>query len=330
VIAGGPGANAASSADPGVSELRLPANAGGGPDLFAVDGAPEALERGGAAAILGALRFSAGMASAVAARARRWDRLESHWLAPCALMGLAAAPRLSHRAYAHSGDVALLERMPFGAALARVLGASALELVFVSERLRGRFARLAGRTHGIVEAPPLPRALFSGGPHPDAAARAVLGFVAPTVISVGRLVPIKGYDLLVRACAPRRAGEAPIDVVILGDGPERERLASLARRLGVPLRLPGFRPRDELARWLRSSDVYTQPSRVLANGRAEGLPVATREALAVGLPVVATDSGGLVELAAREPDITTVPAGDVGALGAALRQALRVRNVARV
>src|SRR5262249_2965207 len=152
-------------------------------------------------------------------------------------------------------------------------------------------------------------------------------------ISVGRLVPIKGYDLLVRACAPRGTGEPPIDVVILGEGPERERLLSLAGRLAGPLRLPGVRPRGEAARCLRRAGVYAQPSRLLPNGRSEGLPTGTREARAVGLPVVAADCGGLTELAARDPGVRLFRTGDALALSRELRAALRpldVINVARV
>ena len=111
------------------------------------------------------------------------------------------------------------------------------------------------------------------------------------MLAVGRLVPIKGHDRLLRACArldgPAAGGAAPdVDVVILGDGPERERLARLAAALGVRLRLPGFVARGEVARWLRAADVYVQPSIRLANGRAEGAPLATAEARAVGLPVI--------------------------------------------
>jgi glycosyltransferase involved in cell wall biosynthesis len=86
----------------------------------------------------------------------------------------------------------------------------------------------------------------------------------------------------------------PLEVVILGDGPERPRLEGLASRLGVPLRLPGFVPRVEVARWLRASDVFVQASVQLPNGRSEGAPVATAEARAVGIPVlVGSDIAGL-------------------------------------
>jgi glycosyltransferase involved in cell wall biosynthesis len=114
------------------------------------------------------------------------------------------------------------------------------------------------------------------------------------VIAVGRLVPIKGHAVLLRSCARARAAGTDAEIVILGDGPERPRLARLSRDLGVPLRLPGFVPRMEVARWLRAADVYVQPSIPLPNGRTEGAPMATAEARAVGIPVlVESDAGRL-------------------------------------
>jgi glycosyltransferase involved in cell wall biosynthesis len=320
VIAGG--AISGTTRDGRVSVTRLPATFAGATDLFAGAGAPESLERGGLPALWAAARFTTSLSAEVRARARRWDRVESHWLVPCGLAALAAAQGVPHRATAHSGDVALLERWPFGASIARLLAASGAELVFVSENLRRRFAALAGRVHGVV-------ALAAGvapagrGPALD---RARLGISRPTVIAVGRLVPIKGFDLLVRACA-RRAGETgPLSLVLVGDGPERERLRRLADRLGVPLTLAGTVPRTEVPSWLALGDIYAQPSRVLPNGRAEGMPLSTLEALASGLPAVVSDSGGLAELGGRE-GVQIVPAGDTRALAAALRVGLSACEV---
>jgi glycosyltransferase involved in cell wall biosynthesis len=307
--------------DARLSVTRLPARVAGGPDLFAGAGAPEALEGGGAGAWLAALGFSARLVAEVRARAPRWDRVESHWLAPCALAVVAGAPALPHRATAHSGDVAMLERVPLGRSFARVLAASGAHLHFVSERLRARFAALAGRPCGVVEALEVPSALFPRSPRPDPALRASLGFDGPTVVGVGRLVPIKGFDLLVRACAAAPGDRAPIRLALVGDGPEQARLRRLADALGVELTMPGRVPREEVASWLRAADLYAQPSRVLPNRRAEGLPVATLEALATGLSVVVSDSGGLAELAGRAA-VRVVPSGDVPALATALRQGL--------
>jgi glycosyltransferase involved in cell wall biosynthesis len=269
----------------------------GGSQLFYGAGAPEALEKGGTA-WLSAVRFSTALAAAARKRAEHWDGVESHWLVPCALAASASAARLPRRAYAHSGDVALLERIPFGRALARRLARDGTDLRFVSGELHDRFARLCGAPTGTVEPLAIPTSLFPRRTGTDPDLRRRLGLSAPTVLAVGRLVPIKGHDLLLRACARASAGVADLqkpEVVILGDGPERERLVRLATARGVTLRLPGFVPRAEVADWLRATDLYAQPSIRLPNGRGEGAPIATREALAIGIPVLAT--GDVVALA---------------------------------
>jgi glycosyltransferase involved in cell wall biosynthesis len=274
------------SADP-----RLAAPGDGA--LFYGAGAPEALERGGPFIWFAATRFSVALAAAVRSRARDFDLVESHWLVPSALAALAGAPGGRHRAYAHSGDVALLERIPLGRAVARHLAGTGVALHFVSEGLRARFAALAGVPGPVGTVAPLQP--FAGEWAPrvgvDVAGRRQLGLGGPTILAVGRLVPIKGHDRLLRACARLQAGGGavapePLEVVILGDGPERARLSHLADELGVQLRLPGFVPRSEVARWLRASNVYVQPSISLPNGRSEGAPFATAEAHVVGIPVL--------------------------------------------
>jgi glycosyltransferase involved in cell wall biosynthesis len=280
---------------------RVPADVPDGPPLFYGAGGPEALERGGVRAYFAAARFTAALSALAAERARssRWDRLEAHWLVPSALAAVAALPDLPLTAYAHSGDVALLERLPLGDAIARRLAAAGADLRFVTAALRERFARLAGTAVGTVEPLGAPATLFaSRGAEPDAAARRALSLRRTTVLAVGRLVPIKGHAMLLRACARLRpgstsAGAAP-EVVILGDGPERPRLVRLAAALDLPLRLPGFVPRHEVAGWLRAADVFVQPSIRLANGRTEGAPVALAEARAVGTPVLV--AGDMAEL----------------------------------
>jgi glycosyltransferase involved in cell wall biosynthesis len=320
VLAAGAGAPLGTTRDGRLTVTRLPSSFAG-VDLFADAGAPEALEAGGFAARAAAARFSVELAAAVAARAPRWTRVESHWLAPCALAAVAGAPGLPHRATAHSGDVALLERVPFGRALARQLARSGAELVFVSADLRRRFAALTGdgprgTVSAVVARARRPAPDVAGSPRPALAA------TGPVVVSVGRLVPIKGLDVLVRACARRPEDAAPLHLVLVGDGPERERLRALAAGLGVPLALVGTVPRAEVSAWLGVANIYAQPSRTLANGRAEGMPLATLEALEAALPVVVSDSGGLAELAARGPQVRVVRAGDARALGTALRAGL--------
>jgi len=323
VIAADDGAGAADGVartdlGPRVRVWRVPVQVTGGPRLFYGDGAPEALERGGGAVWAQAAAFWAGLCQRLRARAGRWAAIEAHWLVPCGLAARGCFPALPLTVHAHSGDVALLERLPAGPALARYVARGATDLLFASEDLRVRFGRLAGTVVGRVM-PRQPLGLAAAvDPARRLAARHSLRFEGPTLLSVGRLVPIKGFDVLVRAAAiAGQRGPAP-SVVILGDGPERERLGALARRLGVPLRLPGFVERQDVPRWMTAADLYVQPSRRLASGRTEGLPVATLEALSLGVPVVASATGGLSELPHPAPRLRLVPADDPAALAAAL------------
>jgi glycosyltransferase involved in cell wall biosynthesis len=293
------------------------------PSLFFASGAPEMLEKGGLSVWLQAGMFWAALCEHVRERAPTWDRIVAHWLVPSALVAREVAPWLSLTAYAHSGDVALLERIPAGAALGRLIARRTDDLIFVSADLRERFNRLTGIVAGRVARLTPIRTTRAQGSRTQSAvhrreARSALGVSRWTLLSVGRLVPIKGFDILLRAVAKaatqRRAGDSDLmtTVVILGDGPERPRLATLARRNDIDLRLPGFVARTEVARWMLAADLYVQPSRQLPTGRTEGLPIATLEAINAGLPVIASDSGGLGELAGC--GVRIVPPDNVSAL----------------
>jgi len=336
VIAAGDGAAGATTVrEEDVTVTRIGTGAWPrGRSLFYGDGAPEVLERGGASAWLQAAAFWTALCREAGERTRsgRWDAIVSHWLLPCGLAAMAAAPRVRHRAYAHSGDVALLERLRGGRTLAGFIASSGAELVFVSEDLRHRFGAIVAGTPAPGEVQPLrpDPALFARPSRDDrGAARRRLGIAGPAVIAVGRLVPIKGFELLVEACAPDPATplatELGPELVILGEGPERPALERLARRRGVRLRLPGLVAREQVPTWLAAADVYAQPSRTLSSGRSEGLPMAALEALAVGLPVVAARSGGLAELAELGSGVSLFPDGDVASLRAALAACLRAR-----
>lgn len=135
----------------------------------------------------------------------------------------------------------------------------------------------------------------------------------PLVVSVGRLVYYKGYEHLIAA-----ARSLDCSLLIVGDGPERERLAELAR--DVPnVRLAGGVDEDELVALLAASDCFVLSS----TSRAESFGIAVAEAQAMGLPAVVTDTGsGTVE--AVEDGVTgiVVPPADPGALADAIRTLL--------
>lgn len=115
---------------------------------------------------------------------------------------------------------------------------------------------------------------------------------APEILNVGRMVPVKGQSLLIEAMAElmRRGIEARLTIV--GDGPKRPELEALAGRLGVTGRIEfaGAVAQDETLGYYERADVFATPS------FAEGLPVVLMEAMATGLPVVASRIMGIPEL----------------------------------
>jgi glycosyltransferase involved in cell wall biosynthesis len=129
--------------------------------------------------------------------------------------------------------------------------------------------------------------------------------------SLGGLRTVKRYDRLVRAIA-----ELPDDwqLVILGEGPERDALAALAVSLGVEHRvhLPGFVAKPEQAIGL--FDVFALSS------ESEQFPISVVEAMAAALPVVAPDVGDVAEMVAEENRPFVTPPRDEAALANALRK----------
>lgn len=133
------------------------------------------------------------------------------------------------------------------------------------------------------------------------------------ILGVGRLVPRKGFDVLIRAVA-MLPSLLPFEVVLVGDGPERETLESLARSLGVAERVQfvGSVPYNALPARYAEADIYVLSS------HAEGMPLVVLEAMATGLPIVATDVQGIRELVADGVNGWRFPVNDAEALAAYL------------
>lgn len=137
------------------------------------------------------------------------------------------------------------------------------------------------------------------------------------LLSVGRLSSEKGHDVLLRALAELRRAGTDAELVIVGDGPERPRLESLAATLGVSsaVRFEGTVLGEQLREALAAADLFVLPS------RSEGFGVVLVEALATGLPVVATRSGGPADIVAPE-DGVLVPPDDASALARGIAEAI--------
>jgi phosphatidylinositol alpha-1,6-mannosyltransferase len=146
---------------------------------------------------------------------------------------------------------------------------------------------------------------------------------APLVVSVSRLVPRKGMDVLVDAAA-RLGGRVPgLTVAIAGRGRDGERLAARVAELGAPVRLLGAVSDHDLPRLVAAADVFVMACRNRWLGlEQEGFGIVFLEAAAAGVPQVAGDSGGardavvdgVTGLVLRHPTDVAALAGAIGDL----------------
>lgn len=216
----------------------------------------------------------------------------------------------------HGGEGLLAAaQSPVFAFLLRFFYARAFAVVAVSHSLAAQmrtFLRDRVNIHAIynpVVADDLPKSL-------PAAHNWLCDTSIPVIMGIGRLVAVKNFDLALQAFA-QIVKTRPARLILLGEGPERSALLQTARDLGITdhVLLPGFTA--PVAAWLPYARVFVSTS------NREGLGNALIEALAAGVPVVATDCPyGPAEILANGTYGALVPVGDRGALVQAITDAL--------
>lgn len=276
-----------------------------------LDGIP--VTRIGTLASFASASINPGMARAI--REANADVVHFHHPNPTGVLSYLASGRRGPLVVTYHSDI--IRQRVLGAAFAPVL----------HRFLRGAHAILASSPDYAASSPVLQkhaervrivpfgiRAEAFETADPDAVAAIRARYGPRLVVGAGRLVYYKGFDYLVRAMAGVDAR-----LVLLGDGPLRGALRSLAAETGVADRvdLPGSVP--ELAPWYHAADVFALP----AVARSEAFGLVQLEAMAAGTPVVNTRLDSGVPFVSRDGETgITVPPADVEALAAALGRLL--------
>ena len=140
------------------------------------------------------------------------------------------------------------------------------------------------------------------------------------MIQASRFIEKKGLEITLKAFADFRRKYPNAELVLAGEGPLEGYLKEAAQRLGIAQAVcfPGFLGQRELAAAYRSAHLFLHPSQTTKAGDQEGVPNSMLEAMASGLPVVATRHGGIPEAVESGQEGLLVPERDSRALAAAL------------
>ena len=253
--------------------------------------------------------------------------IETVWFGAAAPLALltplartAGATRVIASTHGHEVGWSML---PLARTALRRIGNDTDVVTFISQYTRSRFAAAFGPNAALERlAPGVDTDVFT----PDSVARAELRARyglgdRPVVVCVSRLVPRKGQDMLIRALPAIRERIPGAALVIVGGGPYRDDLDRLAVQMGVVKHVvfTGGVPGDELPAHHAMADVFAMPCRTRGSGLdVEGLGIVYLEASAMGVPVVAGNSGGAPESVVDGETGLVVDGWDVGAIGAAV------------
>ena len=250
---------------------------------------------------------------------RRFDLYQAHWLVPNAVAAPGRPRRTPLAVGLHGSDVFLAERPPYRAAARRALARARL-LTGCSPELVERVCALG---FPAERARVIPYGVDVAAFAPDGGRgrwRAELGIPenAPLVLAVGRLATKKGFHVLMQAAPAVLASRPDAHLVIAGSGDRLPELRAAAAPFAGRVHFPGAVAHDALPELFRSADIFVLPAVHDGKGNVDGLPNVILEAMASGLPVVASGISGIPLAVEDGRTGLLVPEGDAGALAAAL------------
>ncbi len=249
------------------------------------------------------------------------DVVHVHWPVPHAWFGALA------RASAAGGTVVVSSfysveirwverRLPWAAPFLRWSIESADAVTAISTATAAAVARYTDREVPVI---PFSAALSDQTPVPPSGGRPRTADERVRLLFVGRLVERKGVHILIRALARVRE-RVDATLTVIGEGPQAAALAGEACRAGVTafVRFAGRVDEAVLREAYRTSDLFILPAIVDGKGDTEGLGVVLLEALEFGLPLIASDAGGIPDIVRHGETGLLAPPGDAGALADAI------------
>jgi len=276
--------------------------------------------------------FLPAQARAIAAIMKQedWDLVHAHWIVP---QGFFAANLCNHHNVpllltAHAGDVFAM-RHP----LIRPFGRYALRNAVSCTVNSNATVEVVLRLYSDSKVNLVPMGVDLGRFHPGLPDEELVrrfDLKDKTVLGVGRFAPKEGFSHLIDSAAILVKRYPDLRVVLVGFGPEEDLLRERVKKheLEGVVRFAGRVSQTDLPRYYRSSQVFALPSVLLPSGDTEGQGIVLLEAMASGIPLVASAVGGVVDVVKNGEDGLLVPPSDPETLANALSSILDDHSLA--
>ena len=263
------------------------------------------------------------------------DVLHAHWLLPNGFIAghisrLTGIPLVIQ---IHGSDVFTAEKNALFRSMARYAAKHAQYIVSPSPDLTKRLGGIGIDTGKIGLVPNTVEADFSSGVTTDDTdtLKKTLGIPADhvVVLAMGRMVYVKGFNFLLEAFRKIAGEKQNVTLVLAGGGVIFEEMKELSVKLGIGDRviMPGAVMRQDVPVYFRMADIYVVPSIRHESGAVDGLPVVVPEAMAAGLPVIASDLSGIPVLIRDGYNGKLVKERDVDGIADALRNLIDDRDL---
>ncbi len=262
-------------------------------------------------------------------REERPDLVHSHWAIPQGLCaGWALRNGTPQVLTIHSSDLHTLRRFTGGAALTRYITRRADHVVLVNQYLKSMLLQMAPENARKTSVFPM----GVSDRFYDASTREA-GAIKEQLLFVGKLIEVKGVNVLIKAMALARRRRPNLRLTVIGDGPERERLEASARELNLIAEVVAFSGRvknGDIPPYMKDADAVVVPSIITKRGETEGTPVVILEAMAAGKPVLASNVGGIGEIVEHGRNGLLFPHSNPEHLAMAMEELYESDNLARM
>jgi glycosyltransferase involved in cell wall biosynthesis len=226
---------------------------------------------------------------------RRFSLIHAHWILPQGLAAVMAKKLFSAKVLVtvHAGDV-----FPLKSGILRALSSWTLrnaDAVTVNSIATGDAVKKVADVPMRIIPMGVDLKMFSSK---SASIRKKYGLVGQVILFVGRLAEKKGVSYLISAMPEIRKSCPGCKLLIVGDGPDKPKLVEQAAKGGLAdsVVFAGSIQKEKLPSYYKSADVFVLPSIIAKSGDTEGLGVVLLEAIASGVPVVASNVGGIPDI----------------------------------